>query len=447
MWSTTSDTWVDDWWSTDLVQGQFAIGSGTHLMIVGTDGNLYVTDTNNKLYKHDPLTSTTSKTGGGTLDFSAGTLEFVCLAKNSNRLWIGCKNLAKGDGAILEWDMSPSSTTVNKVHYVPGDVLAIAVLNDTPYAVVDDGKIRYFNGVSFEEYKGFQFPLEKGQILDEDFIHRNGWAIIDDMVHFLVSGRLTNSFDVDIVETNARISAGVWCLDPKIGLYNRFPLTADGYGLFTVNKVGALFALKESASKFLASFDYKKSDETVKGRLVYHDANNAGAVTNIGYIMTPAVLTLREAFKSVETWYKPQTGTSINVYTRTELTNPTPSEGYWLSTTVFNATQIGLGVVAGDVVFIKNGDGAGQWRRVLSVSETASLTSITFTATVSDVTANDYGVIDIYNFRYMGTINSPTKDYENLSVSSSSKTRKRQFLFEFIQPVNTTIEVDYIVVT
>jgi hypothetical protein len=142
-------TW-SSWWIGTLGQSGLASG-GVRLLWVGSDGNLYIVDAANKVYRKSP-TAAPVKTGAGTLDFSATQYEITCGVTNSNRSWIGTVNLNGEDAVVAEWDMSPSAATANKFHNVGAKaVLCIAIWNDTPIAILSNGKAKYFNGVSFVE--------------------------------------------------------------------------------------------------------------------------------------------------------------------------------------------------------------------------------------------------------------------------------------------------------
>lgn len=442
-------TW-SSWWQTTL--GQSALDSGRrHLLWVGTDGNLYIVDMDaTKVYRVTP-TGTVTKTGAGSLDFSATSYEITSAVTTSNRSWIGTKSLVGEEAAIIEWDMSPSASTANKFHKVNAkEVVCIAVWNDTPVAVLSTGKVKYFNGVSFVDFeRSMQFPVPEGYEMaeGEDFIHPNGWAIIDDLPHFLVAGRVDTTPGAGLGAYY--FPSGGWCLDPNIGLYHRFALgsglsTQEDYGQIRIKTTGALYSLQSSDSKFLASYDYYDAAGATKSTLVYHDAANSQP--SRGFLMTAYKFNLRELWKQIEVFHKKlENGAKIKIYYRNEKTDIIGKAGVWSSTTAFHITGTGLGITQGDVAFVKVGGGAGQLLRVASATETATLTIVTFTEAADFVSVSDQSTLDFLNFRFMGEITNETTDAHTFTIPGQNKNRKTQFLFEFHQPANTTIEVDYIV--
>lgn len=446
-------TWAS-WWQTTL--GQSALLSGErHLLWVGSDGNLFIVDDGNKVYRVTP-TGTVTKTGAGTLDLSATSYMITCAETNSTRSWIGTTSLTGEEAVIIEWDMSPSAATANKLHKINADgVACIAIWNDTPIAILSNGEAKYFNGTTFVEFeREMRFPVPDDQELAEDdgFIHPNGWAIIDDLPHFLVTGRVDNASSLTGSKESAYyMPGGVWCLDPSVGLYHRFALgsglsTQEDYGKMKFSSVGALFALQRSDSKFLASYEYADDDEIIKSALVYHDAANSQP--SRGFLMTTYKYSFREMWKKVELFHKKlTTGEKISVYYRNERADVLGKSGAWASATTFHIVGINLGIEAGDVAFVKMGNGSGQLFQVLSVEESSGTTVVTFTDSNALVAAGDLGTCDFLNFRFMGDITNQTEDYHALTVPVQGKSRKTQFLFAFNQAASNTVELDFAIIS
>lgn len=449
--SWNGSTWVS-WWQGTL--GRAALASGQrHLMKVGPKGDLHIVDGGNKLYRVT-ATETVNVSGNGTLDISPSSHEMSCMTTNSTRLWVGTRNLANDEAIILEWDATSSTTDANKVHYMGAKaVRCIAIWNDTPIAILSNGKAKYFNGFSFVEFKEpCQFNVTSGYQLDDNFIHPNGWAIIDDLPHFLVTGRVENASSTTGTQlASYQMPAGIYALDPSIGLYHRFALgageaTQQDYGKMQIKEVGALYSLQKNESKFLASYEYAIDDGiTNRSVLVYHDAANTKP--SRGFLMTPFAYSLREMWKKVEVFHKElATGEKLRIYYRNKKQEALAKSGTWLSTTEFNIVGTSLGITKGDVAFIKTGKGSGQLLRVDAVEESSSVTSITFTEPNTFAVLNDNGTLDFLNFRFMGEVNSTTKDYEEFTIPESGRKRKMQFLLEFQQAVGNTMELDYSII-
>lgn len=450
--SWNGSAWAS-WWKTTLGQSGLPTGVRT-LLKVGADGNLYVGAGANKIFRVTP-TGTVSTTGQGTLDFSATYYRFVCIAATSTRLFIGARDLSGDEGVIIEWDMSPQSIAANRIHKIGAQSVAcIAVWNDVPIAVLSNGKIKYFNGSSFVDYPNIEFPVKSGARLNDDFMHPNGWAIIDDKPHFLAMGRTATQNTSDSVkETDWVFPAAVWCLDPEIGLYPRFPLGTgetpqEDYGKPAIKDVGALYAYKASRqdqTKFICSYEYYLANGTsVRTALVYYD--NTNSQPSRAWLATPFIMSYKEMWKTLDSFYKPMpTGARIKTYSRTENTDPVRVDGNWASSTHFNVVNTGLSIQKGDIALVKMGPGSNQWLKVKEVSESATVTEIIFEDSNTFVSADDAGVLEIFDFRFMGEIKSA--DYSTLNIPAIGKARKRQILFEFIQPAAQEIEVDQFIVS
>ena len=437
------------WWQGTAGQTALTVGQ-RKIMWVGADGNLFLTDGGNKVFRVTP-TGTVSKTGNGTLDFSATQYEITCAATNSTRSWIGTADNTGKEAVIIEWDMSPSSATANKLHPMGAKaVRCIAVWNDTPIAVLSDGKVKYFNGVSFVEFQNTcQFPVTDGYQLSDDFIHPNGWAIIDDLPHFLVMGAVAGeTVENAVKKASYKMPSGGWCLDPSIGLYHRFAIgtgatTQDDYGKMQVIAVGALYSLQRTDSKFLASYEYLL-DETSTRRsvLAYHDASNTRPST--GFLITPFAYSLRDAWNKVEMFHKElKSGEKLRVYYRNKKREALALSGTWVDTKTFNVEGSDLGVENGDVAFIKTGKGSGQLLKIKTATQSTNTLSLTFETPNTFVSNHDEGTIDVLNFRFMGEVTSTTEDYKELAIPETAKKRKMQFLFEFQQNANNTMELDF----
>lgn len=449
--SWNGTTWAS-WWQTAL--GQSALTTGDrHLMWTGFTGDLFIVDAGNKVYRKILNVGAPVTSGAGTVSFEDSRYTISCAISNSQRSFIGLTDNLLEEGAIAEWDESASASTVNRLHKVGAKgVRCLSVWNDLVIAILSNGKTKYFNGVSFVDFETpTEFPVTDGYELDDDFIHPNGWAIIDNLPHYLVSGRTDTNDTVESAKQGAyQMPSGVWCLDPSIGLYHRFALgsglsSQDDYGQMQVTQVGALYALNRTDSKFLASYEYIAGAGT-KSVLVYHDA--ASTKPSRGYLMTTFQYSLRDMWKKVELLHKKlATNEKIRVYFRTERNDVLAQSGTWSNTTTFHVTGTSLGISRGDVAFVKTGKGAGQLLRIASVEESSTVTVLTFEEANSFVSASDLGSLDIMNFKYMGEVTSTTEDYHTFTVPSQGRKRKSQFLFEFQQAANNTMELDFAIIT
>ena len=457
IYSTTNGTSYTNWWETTLAQSALNASSydEPRLMKVGFNGNLYISDNGNKIYYYTG-TGAPVKTGNGTLDISLTNELFTCMETSSTRMWIGTKNIGS-EASIIEWDLSLGSETPNRVHRIGAEaVRAIVIYEDTPVAILSDGNVKIFDGVKFVDWEMMKVRVPYGKKLAFNFIHRNGWDIIDGKPHIAITG-LIDSTDTKYANASSQewaMPSGIYCMDKDKGLYHRFSFgtgdygaagtTIDNYGEVGATDVGALVAIDSKTGKFLVSYETMLTDGTYTPALAYH--TNTDVQGGKGWLATTFAMSFREAWKKIDLFHKPlETGCKIKVYSRAENTAGKLLKGFWTSTTTFNALTTGLDIQAGNLALIKMGKGSGQWIKVKDVSESSTVTTLTLDEANSKVTVGDYGTIEVFDFKYMGTIDDTQRDYHDFSVPQSESKRRRQFLFEFTQPAGTDIEVDYLI--
>lgn len=452
--NTTGTTWDNNlWWTEEL--GQSALTNGRHHMRVGPDKNLYITDIN-KLYKVDEVADPDEiKTSGdGTLDYSATEFEFTCLEMSSTRAWIGTEHTEGGEAVILEWDLSATSTTPNREHKMGSSkVMCIAIWNDTPIAILKNGKVKYFDGSSFVDFPGIQFPSAITDVdIEGDFIHPNGWAIIDNLPHFLIKGSVQTSGNAftDDISSLWNMPSGVWCLDPERGLYNRFPVgygqdTQDDYGQLALRNVGALYSVEKNGIKFLASYEIHTGSSTNDTVLAYLDPDRTH--TRRAWLATKFYTTFKDAWSNIEIYFKRlQSGEKIKIWYRSENTDAVTCSGTWYSTTQFNTTDDIGDIEVGNMMMIKAGAGAGQLVKIVSITQNASVNEIVVEDAPIGVVANDTSGVQLLDFKILDVVDSTTIQNLLRDIPSTKKLRKMQFLFEFQQNASSTMEFEYSII-
>ena len=438
------------WFGTGATPHSESIGN-ILFMQPSQDGNLYILDENNYVHKLEPDDTRQMADDGdaGTLDFSSEPYEFTCVGDNSTRLFIGFENTSTSRGGIIEWDRSPTSRTANRIHQLGAIPRVICVWNDMVITILSNGKIKYFNGSNFVDYDGFRLPKIEGKY-DDDFIHPNGWAIIDDMPHFLIKGSKSisgsSSFDKD-TQTDLDFPSAVYCLDPQVGLYPRFALTnnLDAQTEFSspaVNNVGALYALEENESKFFASYEVYTTNSTANAvtLIAYHDeaVSNAGK----GFILFESVGRMQNT-KNIELIHRllPTNG-QIRAFYQEYDTDEQIIDGAWASTTQFNTTDA-IDVDDKWLAWVKVGNGAGQFLRVEASNTDNPTNVILFKDANTYASASDFGVLHFVKFRHFGTIDGNTLDYHTLTLPSEARSRKVKLLLELSQGAGEVTEIDY----
>lgn len=449
--SYNGSSWSSWWQGT---RGQSALTTGSRIFLkVGGDGNLYIL---NDGYVHKVLSNgsgtgaiTLASSGnGGTLDFTAEPYEFTCVETTSTRLHIGYRDTSSNKGGIIEWDMSANSNTANKTHKLGSAALCIAIRDDVPFALMQGGDVKYFNGVSYQDYKGMRLPKING-IYDDDLVHPNGWAIIDDMVHYLIRGNTgLGQTLAEKTKNDVEFPSAVYCLDPEIGLYPRFLLsygqsTQDDYAQHSVAEVGALFALNnlDSKSKFMASYEvYTNGTGTKRAVMAAHDPDKTNDAR--GFVLYEPVERANSS-KQVESFFKKMdAGNKARLFYREHQEDSVFAAGTWLSATTFNTTDNLSNVDDKWIMLIKTGLNAGAILRVESVTASDTVYSVIFKDSTSHVAANDSNAVVFINMRWFGDITSTTLDHKTLTIPSN-QSREVQIMIELQQTGGTLNEFDY----
>ena len=454
--STTNDikayngsSW-SSYWQTTVGESALSVPTnGKVLLRVGPQGDLFVVDAGTKVYRVD-TTDTATVSGNGTLDFSNTDYEFRCMEPSSNRMWLGTENVEGNEAVIVEWDMSENSATANKLHRIGASaVFCIAIWNDMPIALLNNGKVKYFNGSSFVDWPDAQFPVAVGdEVLLREFVHHNGWAIIDNMPHFLIKSGIETSGDVfqDDYSGEWNMPGGVWCLDPERGLYHRFSISysTSDKGQQTLHEVGALYSLDSADSKFFASVEVYNSDDTTTSILVYHDSARTNATNS--WWATNMMVSFEDTWQKLREHYKIEDGDQIDIYYRTNDDEAVTVEGNWYTTTQFNTTGDTTDVEEGHVLLIKTGNGAGTLVPISSITRGASVDEIVVSEAPTGVSANDLSGVQILPFKKLTTITNNLRVEESVDIPETNETNKLQVLFHYRAAAGNKIQQEYCII-
>jgi len=446
--SDGNDIWSNDggvdwtsWWKGTLSQASLST-SEKMVLKIGADGNLYIVDAGNLVYRVDKDGSTVTKTGEGTLDFSATDLTIINGVTTSTRLFYGTEDNAGDNCAIIEWDMGPQSISANKVHQMGTKrVLVIAEWNDLPIAILSDGSIKYHNGSAFVDWEGAKLPDTKHPYAD-DVIHKNGWDIIDGLPHFLInpSVDLGALNEVEDSSNYWNYPAGVYCLDPKKGLYCRYPLSDGTNQHFMVSSVGALKALTHKNTKFFASYDVWTDATDTNNYVISAAEDSANEIASTAHLLLQPMESVSEVIKKLTLIHKRLgIGDEINVFYRRYDNDSIKLSGNWLDSTTFNTTDDTTGLENGWYGFNKLG--AHFLSKVTAISG-GNTKSITF-ADEATITANDTAVIEFVNFKSMGSVKGGVEMSE-LTIPNSVKSRQVWIWIELKQAAGNNIQLDYL---
>jgi hypothetical protein len=468
IYSWNGSVWAN-WWETTLGQSAFA-GNSFIPMEVGPQGDLFILEDEDQVYRVDTAGSVTAPGSNGALDFSADTVGLICMASSSTRLWLGGYDTNIERGVIVEWDMSENSTKPNRIHKVAAaGVRCIAIHNDSPIAVLSNGNILLFNGVAFEE-ADFRFPRARrgtkylndvrassGAAADT-LIHPNGWAIIDGLPHFLVGGSMydaTNNTNIKATKNGDwEFPGGVWCLDPDIGLYHRFPMEREigttGVGTAAIGKVGALFSAVTDTSRFIAGANVYSDSSGTEKSVMFADDKDRTSQTR-GWFATQPV----PSPTAKSTWNKIGVGHSVfensansivlSVKQKNHANLPFVADVTWQSTTQFTSTDADFASVeAGHRIQCILGEGAGSTAFVTDNNESGGTYTVDLDDTIVGVAATDTGSVRVDNFIKVGVADNTVLDYDEFDIPSTDRSNKLTLNIEMRGAAGSDMEIDQV---
>jgi hypothetical protein len=472
-----TNTWDTGWWQTTMGGSSLITGSELPFipMKVGATGRLYILG-NRRRVVNVTTAGTRTESGNGTLDFSDSAYRFVCMEMTSTRCWLGGYDTSSGGtGVIVEWDMSLNSNSPNRIYKVSAyGVIGIAIWDDTPIAVLSNGQMKYYNGVSFVDLPILgtdaraQLPKLKGGtrydadesgtnplVVRDRLMHPNGWAIIDGLPHFLLNPKSQNSSTA--VAPLANAPSGIYCYDPAIGLYCRYPLEintgTNGVGASWVADVGALRAINTATTTFLASVVFFNSiNGGGETSTILYDDKSRSIASRGSFALNPFRGSTKELWQEVATLAKRFKNASDRLLLKYRLgTSPSlPIEGdiTWSSTTQFTTTDTDFAnVVVGDEVTVLRGKGSGSIAHVSAISYSNPTYTVTLDEAAVGATASAQSTVRVDNWRRLGTISNQRTDYHTLAIPAPEGSHTFWLKVEMRAAAGSTIEIDNILVT
>lgn len=461
-------TW-SSWWVGTLSQSALNTSSRKMLRVGGT-GRLYIADDFGRKIYNVTTAGVVTKTGNGTLDLSDREYDLKCMESSSDRLWIAGRDRGTASGVVIEWDMSLNEATPNRIHLVGGtSVISICIWNDSPVLMLSDGTMRFFDGSSFYKKDGANLPKPlKGFSYRGDYVstavldtssfnmHPNGSAVIDDLPHFLMAGVMraggTNSLSEDY-----KYVSGIFCYDPDIGLYNRFPLEGasgtHGFGGETdsgTQIMGALAAAPSSKTSFLASCMIRY--ETDIYAIIFSDDKARTLASRGRFILNPFYGTAKDLWQRVEVLAKRLGDSSDRILLKYRLnkssTKPFKAAITWVDNDTFTSTDTDFAnAEVGDFVLVAYDQGGNCSAHISAISYSNPTYTITLDEPITGITTPETGLVRVDNFRRLATISNQKTDYHDISVNTTEGSHTFWLMVELRAAAGSVVELDKIIVT
>jgi len=450
LWLEIAGGWTKNWWVTTLAQsgGLYAnkahpLGVFQRLLIIGDGHRIHTVDRNS-------IVNNARLTLEGTLtinDFHISTI-----ASGKSRVWFGTRpGLYNADTTkdycwIGEWD--GYSQTFNQLYKVKGNaILAMIVKDEIPYAVNNLGQLLAFDGNDFIEVA--RFPVWTEELYQDNVstieeaewrdtavalpsffrqIHKNGIAVIDGDIHFLINGAI-NSTHSKLLDN---MLSGIWVYNKDIGLYHKYSLanfksgeTVIDYGISVLSKVGALVPAPRNQGGFLCGAEIYTSATVKKTAIFSKDINDD--TSKRGYFITPKI----EASEIENFWDKiwvrlEKLRSSSDEIVIKKMTDnlidynlPFRATITWSTTTKFTSTDANFAYAAiGNEVEIRAGVGAGTTAHITVISEAAGTYTITIDETITGATGT--AIVRVNGWKKVGIFNEITRFYKDFGLNDIS---------------------------
>lgn len=465
-------TWTTSWWQGTLGQSALSTNGFKAMKVSPKTSRLYILDAGNKVYNVTTALAVT-KTGNGTLDLSATGARMVCMEMSSNRMWLGGRDTNTGESLVVEWDMSLNEATANRV-YRPGStgVLSISIWNDSPVLMLADGSMRFYDGNDFYKKEGANLPkppagyVYRGnkvstslELISSYIMHPNGSAIIDEMPHFLIAGTLRDSTGTNGTANDLKYFAGVFCYDPDIGLYNRFPIDGSietngyGFGSNTISKTGALIAAPSPKTTFLASA--MVTSQTDIYPVIFSDDAARTLAARGRFILNPFYGNAKDLWQKVEVLGKRLKDSSDRILLKYRLDKrenlPFKATVTYVSATSFTSTDTDFAnAEVGDMVMVNKDICSSSTAHISAISYSAPTYTITLDEALTGWTSfliGEQGEVIVDNFRRLATISNQKTDYHDISVKTTEGSHSFWLMVELRAAAGSVVELDKIIVT
>lgn len=378
-----------------------------------------------------------------------------CGTKNSDYIWLGTlANPGVQFSLVYKWN--GSATSVTSIYEIPArGVLAMCVLNNTPYLIDSEGTLRKFNGGGF--YEIARLPFDNKKILPNPI----GTSSLNRMVHF--NGMIADD-DRILINVNAsyadgtldeNVPSGWWCYTELNGLHhlsspslweNGVSSSETDFGAMKISQVGAIAKAKHAVTadngSILAGYQYYTDATTKHEAIFFNDLNDTkkkyGSFTSY-WMKTDS---LKENWTDVCLGLKKLLNSTdrVNIKWRQSKSVSAEYTGTWTSTTTFTVSS-DLSAYEGYEIEVLNGVGAGKASHISS----ASYSNPTTTVTVDETYAGATGTF-IFRLQQWTKLATFTDQTDEIPVFGIETSASRKIQLKICVECTGKFELDEIIV-
>ena len=309
-----------------------------------------------------------STSGAYTIQLGDSTANNITTIRaSSNRIWIATLNRKFKQATVYEWDGVTENVSNRAINVNASGILAMAIKDDVPWVLDNEGVLREFNGSRFVERA--RLPIDPNYYFNNmassdtggvRFVHPNGMTVHNGRIQILINGELADSSYSEI------IPSGVWEYDESVGLYHKHSISYNNsFGQFKVNRVGALMSSKkevDSGGNLLIGADVAGD---IKG-VWYNDAFETESKS--GYLITPKLESQRIQDTWQKVWCKYKESAEIVVKYRVEDEQSDIFDITWTDGDTFTSTDDLSNYEVGDEVEVLSGQGGISHITAISAS-------------------------------------------------------------------------------
>lgn len=389
----------------------------------------------NRLYMFT-TTSVTSWDGTSSTPTTSGAYTQVgglsgisCARASSKRIWYATSGTTVNQpkSKIYEWD--GVNTNPLNIHVIDTDYIqAITIFNDLPVAIDGRGRLWFYDGYTFVLKEGANIPVREDNFSSLTCeVHRNGMITDKGKIYVFVG------IDNRSNGIGERATAGVWCYDPKIGMYHY----ASPENATVILEVLAL-AKHTTDNTFICGYLSSPTDTSGSTyRVAKTDTGTgigSGDSVRKGAIVTQFMEAsgLTDTFDSMAVKYRQMVdpNAQIEVKVRPRKNVECYATVTWTSTSTFTVTAttlLGTGtyyntpVAVGDEVIVQNGANVGLIAHITDMSTLAGTTTVTLDRVGTLSSGNAYAMFN--NYKLIDTITADYPfDYKNIRIDGNQST-------------------------
>lgn len=204
----------------NFASGHLVVGNGNTVLRLDTSHSTVVTLTLNANY------------------------QVTCLKYFQNNLYIGTRTLNGRTAKVFIWNGSGTSAQ-SAVSVGANWVFALQEYDSSIACVTSEGQIKRYTGGGFSEIANFpvyytRYRWTKGAVR----VQRRGFQVDGDLIYINIQGCVSNVNDNYFIPQQP---SGIWCYDPKVGLYCRHLSTTDPLLTVVVSSVSSSILTLASA--------------------------------------------------------------------------------------------------------------------------------------------------------------------------------------------------------